>query len=252
MDQVIVTDVNISAINNFNTFNTLKTLLGSMYQVGFSAQTDYTSAINRPGYPLNLGQNSPYLTDSLASQQSRNLEALKLRNTAAPLNSFGLDSVFNQTAATTSNANVVTATTLANATTRVFQIGISQLAQGQTVVGAPADALAPTGVTSANGYGQLEFNINGKVRTVTYQLNGSETNQEAFGAIADQINARDIGITAGVTVNQAGDVSLQLDGPTGAENAFTVTDVFGNASVLTGIGSPAMVSRDAQNSVFTE
>jgi flagellar hook-associated protein 2 len=180
-----------------------------------------------------------------------NLSALNLRNAASPLIADSFNTIFNPIAAKSSNANAVTAKPLATATPGVFEVGVSQLAQGQTVTGTPIGALEITGVTTSNGYGQLEFNINGNVVDVTFQLNGSETNQEAFAVVAAAINGRKTGIAASVAVNQTGNASLNLTGPTGAGNTFTVTDSLGNVAAFTGIGSPANVSKNAQNSAYT-
>lgn len=241
-----------SAINSINTYNMLQTLLGSLYQVGFGAQTGSATGVGLLGNALGSAQNSQFLTNSFASQQTLNLSALNLSNAAAPLVTSALNSAFTRTSAASSNPSAVTAAALPNAEPDVLQVEVSQLAQGQAVAGAPADAFAPAGVTTGfSGYGQLEFTINGSAQDVTFKLNGLETNQEAFATIAAAINGRGIGVTASVAVDQDNNASLNLTGPTGAVNSFTVTDTLGNAAAFTGVGAPANVTQNAQNSEFT-
>lgn len=230
-----------------NQLNSINYLIGETFGAGRGAGSKGLGGI--------AGLNTLQLTSqeflqSVDYQRTFNRTELALRNSAQALNKADAASVFNQTAATTSDAAKVTATTAAGAMAGAYKVGVAQLAAGQKSIGAAMPGAAPTAL--APGLGQLEFNINGQKKLVTYQLTGGETNQQALAAIGNAVNARNIGVTAALTLNPAtGDVRLNLEGAPGAANAFTVTDTVGNAAAATGVANPAAITQAAQDAKFS-
>ncbi len=152
---------------------------------------------------------------------------------------------------TSADTTKVTATAKTGASAGTYNIEISQLAKAQVVTGDQKTAAAATGITTAGGYGQLEFDVNGKRTAVTYQLNGTETEQQAMQKIAQAVNARTgLGITAAVDVSN-GKASLKLSGQSGTTAGFTVTDTVGNAASYTGISDTGNITQAAQNAKFS-
>ena len=192
------------------------------------------------------------IKSAMDSQQAFNRTELNLRNAAVKLNTANSESAFGETTATSSDADAVAADTNGAAVPGNYEVEVAQVAQGQEVQGNAMDAAAPTTIDTVGSYGQLEFNINGENQYVSFQLNGTETNEEALGKIASAINSRDIGVTAEVNVNETtGEAQLNLTGANGEANAFSVTDTVGNAAAATGLDNPANVTQTAQNAIFT-
>lgn len=247
--------IGISEINDLNSLFLLDQTISGISQPNFDP---FLNGIGSTGGLtslldlFSLFEAEQIFMNSLADSQALNRSELALRNAVEPLNTQNANSVFSTNTTTSSNPTAVGATALTGAEPGAFEIGVNQLATGQNVTGGPVTAAAPTGITTANGIGQLEFTFNGTSPDVTFQLNGTETNQQALNTIATAINNAGIGVTANTVLNATtGNVTLNLVGTAGAANAFTVTDELGNAAAFTGIGNPANVTQVAQNAQFT-
>lgn len=184
---------------------------------------------------------------AIDNRQAFNRTELNLRTAAVKLGTASTT----QINTTSSNPNAVSATALSNAVPGNYSVQVNQLAASQKVQGANLTAATPSAIATTAGYGQLDFNIGGVSRLVTYQLNGTETNQQALGKIAAAVNARGIGVTATVTTDTSGNARLNLEGATGAANAFTVSDSLGNGAAVTGIAAAGNIVQNAQNAKFT-
>jgi len=203
---------------------------------------------------INLQQAGQSYLNSISNQQSFNRTELSLRNAASKLNSANSSSSFNQNTAVSSNSLAVSATTLSNATAGTYKVEVSQLAKSQKLQGAGLEAGAASQITTNGGFGQFEINMKGKSELVTYQLTDGETNKEAMAKMAEAINARNLGVTASVattTVSGVTQARLNLEGPTGAENNFTVTATVGNGADITGLSNAGNITQTAQNAKFT-
>lgn len=159
------------------------------------------------------------------------------------------------------NAAVVTATANSTATPGYYSIGVSQLAQAQTLTSAgqvnasaPIGSGLPTTLTfqfGATVNGVFTPNADQPTQFVTINANSN-----SLQGIAASINNADIGVTAGV-VNSNGLSSLQLTSAhTGTANTLQVT-VTGDAALqnlLTYVpgGTQALTETTvAQNAQFT-
>lgn len=247
---MIYMPIDINLLTQLQTLGFTQTLLNQLNRAASNSLIRPAATVGAIENLVLANEIGQFLSGSLANLQAINLAELNLLNAVSLLNSDNPNSVFNETTATSSNPEAATAAALPGAEPGVFELNVNQLAQGQTVAGTALNAQAQTGVTTNEGFGLLQFNINGSQRFVTFQLNGNETNQQALNTIATAINNADIGINAGVTT-QNGNATLNLTGPTGAANAFTVTDIAGNAAAFTGIGNPANVTQAALNADFT-
>lgn len=220
-------------------------LFAAMNGIGGSLKTPSLSSLL-----ANTQQTNQTYLDTIEKRQTFNRTELSLRNAVSKLNVQNPESVFNQNTATSSNANAVTAAALPNAVAGIYQIETTQLAKGQQITGGLLNAAETNTITTANGYGQMEIAMNGKTQLVTYQLTGAETNSEALNIMANAINNRNTEITAQVAIDQGGNAKLVLEGPTGAENNFTITDTVGNGAAITAINNAANITQSAQNAQF--
>jgi flagellar hook-associated protein 2 len=143
------------------------------------------------------------------------------------------ESIFSGVKAATANPDIVTASALSTAAAGSHQIEVLTLAQAQKI---KSDAFASTDTTIGSGTLTIEFG--------TYNNDGSFTNhpdklakaitiepgQSSLGSIRDAINQADVGVSASIVNDGAGNRLVIASSDTGLNNALkiTVSDSDGN------------------------
>lgn len=166
------------------------------------------------------------------------------------------NSVFNDRTAQSSDNSVLTATAWdayapgTGATETTYDISVSQLAQAQENISA---ALVGSD-ESAVDTGENIFIITRKEQNyeliITIASDG--TNEEVLYEIVRAINEKVPGVTAEITDNE-GVLNLSLTSDaTGADEAFTISDIAGNAVAATGLDNVSTEASDAVYSVNGE
>lgn len=102
---------------------------------------------------------------------------------------------------TSSNSDVVTATATGDAIDGLNTIKVNRLASNDRLL---SGQINPEENFNLSGDQSITFNVNGEQKTVTFELDGTETNREALTKVVDAINDADIDISAGL-VNQSDD-----------------------------------------------
>ena len=143
------------------------------------------------------------------------------------------ESIFSGVKATTANPDIVTASALSTAAAGSHQIEVLTLAQAQKI---KSDAFASTDTAIGSGTLTIEFG--------TYNSDGSFTNhpdklakaitiepgQSSLGSIRDAINQADVGVSASIVNDGAGNRLVIASSDTGLNSALkiTVSDSDGN------------------------
>jgi len=177
-----------------------------------------------------------------------NSYANNLADTAAQLQLTSPNSVFNQMVATSSDPNSISATAQAGATASTYNVSVNQLAVAQQNIGT---SLASNSITSLTpGTYSFTVQVGGKQYNISFNVNQGDTNQTVLNNMAQAINSANMGITAIVNNDPyLGTSQLVLNAnSTGTNNAFTLTDVTGNAVSYTGANT---VSVAAANATYT-
>ncbi|MEW8959291.1 MAG: flagellar filament capping protein FliD, partial [Moorella sp. (in: firmicutes)] len=153
-----------------------------------------------------------------------------------------------QRTATSSAPNAVTVQAQPGATLSTYAISISQIATAQQNIGIALTSTAATGLTP----GTYTFNLQagGKTYAISFTVNTGDINLTVLTNMANAINAAGAPVTANVATDTvAGTSRLVLTArDTGTSNAFTLTDVSGNAVTYTGANT---VSVSAANASYT-
>lgn len=174
--------------------------------------------------------------------------ARQLWEASQPLQLSTTNNVFLQRAATSSAPSAVTAQAKPGATIATYTISISQIATAQQNLGTPLSSTAAAGLAA----GTYTFNLQtgGRTYTISFTVNTGDTNQTVLNNMARAINASGAPVTAKVATDTvAGTSRLVLTASnTGTSNAFTLTDVTGNAVAYTGANT---VSVAASNASYT-
>jgi len=177
-----------------------------------------------------------------------------LSEKAKKLTLTDIDSVFNDRTAQSSNAEVLTATAFdafsqeSGATEAAYAITVDQLAQAQENIGSE---LISADVSAVNeGTNTFNININGQDHEISIEVLAGDTNEVVFQKIETAVNEAEIGVNAQITIDdEAGTQQLTLKGNnTGVDNAFSISDITGNAVSVIGLGT---ATTEAQNVAYT-
>jgi flagellar hook-associated protein 2 len=122
------------------------------------------------------------------------------------------------------------------------------MAQAQENIGSE---LIGTDVSVVNeGTNTFNININGQDNEISIEVLAGDTNEVVFQKIETAINETEIGVNAQITIDdEAGTQQLTLKGNnTGVDNAFSISDITGNAVSVIGLGT---ASTEAQDAAYT-
>ncbi len=178
-----------------------------------------------------------------------------LAHQAAKLTPNDPSSVFNDRTAISSDTKVLTASAYSalssktGAAEATYSIDVASLAQAQQNIGSEFMATDP-GIVGT-GTHSFDIAINGVTYQISIDVETGDTNEAVFQKMAAAINTLGIGIIATVDPGTtAGTHRLAIEAnATGAANAFTISDVTGNAVATTGVGAVSLAAQDASYAV---
>jgi flagellar hook-associated protein 2 len=124
-----------------------------------------------------------------------------------------------------------------------FHFKVRQIAQNQVNQGSSLDPEAASAVNT--GANTFTLTVAGTGYTLAVTINASDTNATALSKIAQAIDAANTGVTTAI-VRGTGSIKLNLNGQTGAAQAFSLADLSGNAVSATGINNSTQTSADAK------
>ena len=192
--------------------------------------------------------------ESSAALQKLYSEVSNLAAKATRLTLSDINSVFNDRTPMSSDTGILTASAFddfsqgTGATEATYDISVTRLAQAQENVGSELvktdDSVVDQGINIFN------VNISGQDHEISIDVTDGDTNDAVLGKMAAAINEADIGISAEVIAGSV-DGTQQLfinSEDTGTANAFSISDVSGNAVTATGSES---VSAEAQDAAYT-
>lgn len=158
-------------------------------------------------------------------------------------------SSFQARTAESSDSKKVTATALAGAASKTYEVKVNAIATSQTNTGTFLSKV-DTSVVS-KGINQFNITIGGKTTKVSAVISDIDTNDQALTKLKDAVNAEKTGVTASiVTDDKTGNKKLILSSDkTGADQAFEVEDVTGNAMSATGVKNATQLASNASYSV---
>jgi len=192
--------------------------------------------------------------ESSAALQKLYSEVSDLAAKATKLTLNDINSVFNDRTPTSSDTNVLTASAFdafsqdTGATEVAYDISVTLLAQAQENIGSELDKVDSSVVDP--GTNTFNININGQDHEISFDVADGDTNETVLGKITTAINEAGIGVSAEVIAG-SGDGTQQLvinSNNTGTVNAFSISDVSGNAVTATGSET---VSTEAQDVTYT-
>ncbi|ORX22231.1 flagellar hook protein FliD [Thermoanaerobacterium sp. PSU-2] len=177
-----------------------------------------------------------------------NSYANNLNETASQLQLTSPDNVFNQMVATSSDPNSISVSAQPGATASTYSVTVNQLAMAQQNNGTSLSSNSVTSLTP--GTYSFTAQVGGQQYNISFNVNQGDTNQTVLDNMAQAINSANIGITAIVNNNPyLGTSQLEINANnTGTNNAFTLTDVSGNAVSYTGANT---VTVEATNANYT-
>jgi len=173
---------------------------------------------------------------------------------ASKLTIDDINSVFNDRSPSSTDTSVISATAV-NAFSRntgaaefAYATSVHQLAQAQENTGRDLNTADASVVTE--GENTFNIHIDGQDHELSVEILSGDTNELALQKIADSVNDANLGITAEVSESgEEGSQKLILtSNQTGADSAFTLTNVSGNAVDAAGLNS---VSRAGQDATYT-
>jgi flagellar hook-associated protein 2 len=198
---------------------------------GVNSYNNYISSLTSNKTTSTSSQSNTSLLNSLYSKY--------LNNTASALSSKTV---------TSTDSDTVTATAQQNATIGSYSVKVSNLATAQTNTGTSLSANNPSVI--GTGLDILRINSGTASRNISLVINDTDTNKTALTKLASAINKSGLGITASVTTDSANKASLTLESAkTGTRNAFSISDLQGNAVSATGIGTADTKAQNATYSV---
>lgn len=159
------------------------------------------------------------------------------------------NSSFQARTAESSDSKKVTATASAGAASKTYEVKVNAIATSQTNSGTFLSKV-DTSVVS-KGINQFNITIGGKTTKVSAVISDNDTNDQALTKLKDAVNAAKTGVTASiVTDDKTGNKKLELSSDkTGADQAFEVEDVTGNAMSATGVKNATQLASNASYSV---
>ncbi|MHB8068184.1 MAG: flagellar filament capping protein FliD [Desulfobaccales bacterium] len=234
---------------------------------GVDPATWYTSGLLNATFGTNFsppsGITNPIATDSSAQtyanvgEQFNALnglyqQAYNMNTQADQLSTGNPASVFYQQAAASSNPNAAainyfdTNNSAGEVPNSTFNFDVTQIAQAQTNMGGALDPNAAAAINT--GANQFTLTAGTNTYDLAVTVNPGDTNQTALAAMAQAINDANSGVQASVVSGANGAIQLQLQGQTGSINAFSVSDVSGNA--VSGSGA-ANTTQNATSASYT-
>ncbi len=239
---------------SYSNYLTMTSLLAPMGVKGSGdlVMQVFTSAIGNLQDKINQ---QIFSEESEAALKQLYTDVSNLAGKAKNLTLTEFNSVFNDRTATSSDPNVLTATAIdafsqdSGATEATYNISVIQLAQAQENTGLELNGTD----TSAVDLGTNTFNVN--INSQDYLLNidvvAGDTNEDVLRKMAQALDEASIGISAEVT-NGSGEGTRTLvstSDSTGAANAFTISDISGNAVTATGVAAVSTAAQDAAYAV---
>ena len=177
---------------------------------------------------------------------------------AKKLIDFEQGNVFFNRTAYSSNSDVLTGTAMdalsqeTGAVEGRYDFIVTQIAQAQENTGIELnqddDSVANVGANVFN------ININGEDNELSIEIEDSDTNDDLLQKLASAINLAGLDLEAEVRIGESGESeSIVLQGDeTGQEDAFTISDVSGNAIAATGAANETTSAQNLQYSLNGE
>ncbi|BBI33325.1 flagellar filament capping protein FliD [Cohnella abietis] len=158
-------------------------------------------------------------------------------------------SSFQARIAESSDSKKVTATASAGAASKTYEVKVNAIATSQTNSGTFLSKAEPSVVSK--GINEFNITIGGKSTKVSAVISDNDTNDQSLTKLKDAVNAAKTGVTASiVTDDKTGNKKLELSSDkTGADQAFEVKDVTGNAMSATGVKNATQLASNASYSV---
>ena len=168
-------------------------------------------------------------------------QMIELQQAATDLSDTKVNGVANRLAAASSDGNVMDVATVGKLTNpAVYQVDVQQTATAQQNQSTAAWA---SGAPAQGGTFELE--TRGGTAQLHIDPSAVKTNRELYGAIADEINRLDLGVTAKAQETN-GKVSLTvISAETGKENSFSINGTLAERMGLT------KEKQAAQDAVYT-
>ena len=173
-------------------------------------------------------------------------------NLLAAVNDLRRPDAFNRQTITSSNTNALSVS-VGNNPPAVFnttEVTIQQLAAGQENRGTGMNA---TAISGFGGTHTFEIEVDGTVRTLSFNASFTDNNRTVQQRMADAINAANIGVTATIAADPATgtnalNIAARATGDVAAAS-FSIRDVgSGNIVDRMGVGT---ATRSAQEAIFT-
>ncbi|RKP46295.1 hypothetical protein D7Z26_24790 [Cohnella endophytica] len=159
------------------------------------------------------------------------------------------NSSFQARTAESSDNKKVTAIASAGATSKTYDVKVNAIATSQSNSGTFLSKVETSVVSK--GINQFNITIGGKTTKISAVISDNDTNDQALTKLKDAVNAAKTGVTANiVTDDKTGNKKLELSSDkTGADQAFEVEDVTGNAVSSTGVKNATQLASNASYSV---
>lgn len=179
---------------------------------------------------------------------SLNSTANTLKNSAKPFTARASEASFSKKALTASDGSAVSGTAASDADMKDYTLNISFLAKAQVNNGT---ALSSWGKSFSPGLNTLSLRVGDNLsRNISFTIGEHDTNKSSLSILAGAINKAKAGVTASVfSDSRTGTSYLSIASDrTGTDSGFSISDISGNASAISGIGN---ISVQAQNAQYT-
>ncbi len=215
------------------------------YQVNPVTNLIYEATANKI-FSQTVGKKLQSSTSSYLS--SLNSSTNNLKSAVKPFTLKAADSLFDRKSVTASDSTTVSGTTAANADVSSYTLNITKLAVAQTNMGLQMNSGEKSFNTGINSF-SIKTGT-GQAKNIYVNINENDTNKTGLEKIASAINYAQIGVNANVVNDsKTGTSYLKLTASrTGTDNAFTLSDIAGNA---VSASSTATVSAQAQNADYS-
>ena len=238
--------------NNYQNLSTLLSPLGGGQVPGDLVSQTFLSAMTTLQTKTDIQM---FSKNSAAALLQLYGSSSDLASSAAKLTPDDPSSVFNDRTAVSSDTSVLTASAYSallsttGAAEAAYSIDVASLAQAQKNIG--SELIATDASTVAAGTHSFDIGIDGVIHQVSIDVAEGDTNEVVLQKMADAINALEIGVSATVEAGTTeGTDRLAIEAnATGAANAFTISDVTGNAVATAGAGTVSLAAQDASYTV---
>jgi flagellar hook-associated protein 2 len=155
------------------------------------------------------------------------------------------DSSLDKRTVESSSSGALTGTADKGASIRNYTIEAKQMAKSQKNEGIVLDSTAPT--LMAAGSNQMKLTMNDKTISFSVYILPTDTNQQALQKIRGAIHYTKSDIHTSLVLDDSNKtIQLQLISmETGTEQAFSITDIYGNAAAVSGINHVVQHAEDA-------